>query len=760
MRKLMSSLRRIFSPAAILMAMVAAGLHISWAASWSEINAGLPGSHLSVNALIVDPASPSTIYAQTSGGPGGLALAPALFKSTDAGGTWTMVSSIVSVTTLVVDPRNSSTLYAGTNQGVLKSTNGGTSWIEVNKGLPDGSVNRLVIDPLTPSTLYAVMLTGSTGGIPSTGPFVTAIFKTTNGGGSWNALDTGLPAGAFLNLLVIDPATPSTLYALVPPFFVPPDNGGALPKGVLLKSTDGGESWNALDPGLPAGPPSAFFTFLAVDTASTLYAVLPSFGGPAPAGSILKSTDGGETWKTLPPVPANTSIGSLVIDPTAPSTLYAAGSTFTPPEPPAQRILKSSDGGEHWNTYDVGLAPNTFITSLALDPLTAGVYIGYAGAFSPGPFFNPGQPAGTLSGGVLKATGDLQSWNDASAGLTVFDIRTLAMNPSVSTTIFAGGAGGVFKSTDGGANWNATSVTAYTGSLLVDALNPNLVYAQTGRMNGCNSDERLLLGSPDGGVSWTDTVSPRNSGCVLSVTVPSLRAAPMVTGPADSRILYLAESDDQDGYSGLLKSTDGGANWSTIWDSFQGLRVSIRALAIDPAHPATLYAGLDDGSAPPVGVQPTPGSTGLFRSTDGGATWTNTGFTRSAVNLLAIDRSNPSIMYASTEGHYSGPKGFQGLFKSTDGGGRWQAINKGLDSVIGSRLITSTALKIDLVNSNILYLGTSNSGVFRSVDGGANWSAFNDGLTNLQIRALDVARGSPGTVYAATPGGVFKILDR
>jgi photosystem II stability/assembly factor-like uncharacterized protein len=596
--------------------------------------------------------------------------------------------------------------------------------------------------------------------------FVTTIFKTTNGGGSWNALDTGLPLGASVNLLVIDPATPSTLYALVPPFFTPPDNGGAPPKGVLLKSTDGGQSWNALDPGLPAGPPSAFFTSLVVDTSSTIYAVLPSFGGPAPAGRILKSTDRGETWKTLPPLPASTSIGSLVIDPSAASTLYAVGSIFAPPEPstppgpPSQRILKSSDGGEHWNIYDVGLPPNTFITSLALDPLTAGVYVGYAGAFNPGPFVNPGQPAATPRGGVSKGTGDLQSWSDASAGLTVFDIRTLAMNPTVSTTIFAGGAGGVFKTTDGGANWNATGVTSYTGSLVADALNPNLIYAQTGRMNGCNSDERLLLGSPDGGVSWTDSISPLNSGCVLSVTVPSVRAAPMVTGPADSRILYLAESDDQDGYSALLKSTDGGANWSTIWDWFQGLRVSVRALAIDPAHPATVYAGVDDGSAALPGVQPTTGSTGLFRSIDGGATWTNTGLTRSAVNLLAIDRSNPSIIYASTEGHYSDTKGFQGLFKSTDGGSRWQAINKGLDSVIGSRLITSTALKIDLANSNILYLGTSNSGIFRSVDGGANWSAFNDGLTNLQIRALDVARGNPGTVYAATSAGVFKILDQ
>jgi hypothetical protein len=94
------------------------------------------------------------------------------------------------------------------------------------------------------------------------------------------------------------------------------------------------------------------------------------------------------------------------------------------------------------------------------------------------------------------------------------------------------------------------------------------------------------------------------------------------------------------------------------------------------------------------------------------------------------------------------------------GGGKWQAINKGLESVIGSRLITCTALKIDPANSSILYLGTVNSGVFRSVDGGATWSAFNDGLTNLQIRALTVGRGSARTVFAATPGGVFKIVDQ
>jgi photosystem II stability/assembly factor-like uncharacterized protein len=148
----------------------------------------------------------------------------------------------------------------------------------------------------------------------------------------------------------------------------------------------------------------------------------------------------------------------------------------------------------------------------------------------------------------------------------------------------------------------------------------------------------------------------------------------------------------------------------------------------------------------------------LFKSTDGGASWSNTGFTNSAVKLLVIDPSNSKIIYAGTEGHYSAPKGFQGLFKSTDGGASWVAISNGLAGVIGTRLTTTTALIIDPANSNILYLGTSNAGVFRSVDGGANWNSFNDGLANLQIRGLAVAPGTTHNVYAGTAGGVFKIF--
>jgi photosystem II stability/assembly factor-like uncharacterized protein len=721
--------RRTFGLAAAILVATA-----SWGASWTEINTGLPGVNLGVNFLTIDPSSPSSIYALTFSGSGGPLFVPGLFKTTDGGGSWRAVSSLIGATALAIDPKNSSILYAGANQGVVKSTNGGDSWIDASNGLPNGSVSRLAIDPVTTTTLYAISIGNSVPFVSTGGP-VAGLFKSMDGGGSWNVLDTGLAPNALISLIAIDPVTPSTIYVSAPPFGAPTGAGGP-PVGVILKSTDGGASWNALGRGLP---PPAFISYLAIDPVnpSTLYAVMPSFGSPTPG--IFKSTDGGQNWSALSGLPANTSAGNLVIDPTAPSTLYATGSSFKPPGPPSWVLLKTTDGGGHWSTSQIDLPANTSLSSLALDPVTPSrIYAGLVGF--PGAF---GVPAGPTGGGVLRSTDGGQTWNTASAGLVSFDIRTVAMNPVDASTIYAGGSGGAFKSTDGGANWNGTGLSAYTGSLLADVVNANILYAQTGRPNGCSSSESLLLRSIDGGANWSGDVSPLNSGCILSVTLPFTHVAPMAIDPANPITLYLGESDDQDGYSAVLKSTDGGASWRAIWDWFTGLRGSVKALAIDPARTATLYAGLDGG---------------LFKSTDGGATWSNTLFTGNAVNLLAIDPSNSSTIYVGAAGTASE----QGLFKCTVSGMsmRCAEINQGLAFLIGSRLTTATCLIIDRANSNILYLGTSNAGVFRSADGGAHWSPFNDGLTNLQVRALIAAPKGPPTMYAGTAGGVFKILDQ
>lgn len=97
---------------------------------------------------------------------------------------------------LAIDPRNPATLYAGTSGGgVFKSTNGGGSWTAINTGLISDDVRALAIDPSTPATLYAA---GS------------GVFKSTNGGGSWTAINAGM-ASAFVYSLAVDPSAPATL---------------------------------------------------------------------------------------------------------------------------------------------------------------------------------------------------------------------------------------------------------------------------------------------------------------------------------------------------------------------------------------------------------------------------------------------------------------------------------------------------------------------------------------------------------------------
>src|SRR6267143_1396182 len=111
-----------------------------------------------------------------------------------------------SIGALAIDPVTPSTLYAGAySGGVFKSTDGGGSWTGVNTGLTDFFVRTLAIDPQTPATLYAG--TYSRVAYDNSG-----VFKSTDGGGSWSSVNTGLTDGYVL-ALAIDPQTPATLYA-------------------------------------------------------------------------------------------------------------------------------------------------------------------------------------------------------------------------------------------------------------------------------------------------------------------------------------------------------------------------------------------------------------------------------------------------------------------------------------------------------------------------------------------------------------------
>jgi photosystem II stability/assembly factor-like uncharacterized protein len=191
--------------------------------------------------------------------------------------------------------------------------------------------------------------------------------------------------------------------------------------------------------------------------------------------------------------------------------------------------------------------------------------------------------------------------------------------------------------------------------------------------------------------------------------------------------------------SGVFKSADGGATWSNI-----GLS-NTHALAIDFVNPNNLYAGTSSS-----GLVVAPGDRLLFKSTDGGATWSNSNSPLDFdFSLLVMDPTSPKVLYAGSAGRYFAEGGII-LHKSTDGGASWK------DSRAGT--IASYGWAINPADPQILYApgdvyagfppNITDGGLFKSTDGGTNWSA--SGLTKTFVRVVAIDPFSPNTLYAGT----------
>ena len=146
------SRRALLIPTVLILGPTSAGVAAAQSGTW--ISNGPEGG--TINALAIDPQTPSTLYAGTSGG--------GVFQSTDGGANWRAINTGLTggeVRALAIDPQTPSTLYAGTSgRGVFQSTDGGASWRAINTGLTTLDVRALAIDAHTPGTLYA----GTSGG--------------------------------------------------------------------------------------------------------------------------------------------------------------------------------------------------------------------------------------------------------------------------------------------------------------------------------------------------------------------------------------------------------------------------------------------------------------------------------------------------------------------------------------------------------------------------------------------------------------------
>src|SRR5437762_1356758 len=390
-------------------------------------------------------------------------------------------------------------------------------------GPPSGTILALAIDPQNPATLYAAVSRDSV--FPNSA--VTGVFKSTDGGATWGAAGLTIPTSS----LVIDPLTPTTLYA-------------AGSSGVF-KSADGGGTWSAVNSGLPT---PSLVRHLAIDpqTPTTLYASRSSDG-------IYKSTDGGGTWVTTGLTIRTNSV--VTIDPSTPTNLYAA-SVGDPVI--ASGVFKSTDDGGTWSTTGLTLPTR----SLAIDPQTPTTL--YAGA------------GGPTDGGVFKSIDGGASWTAVNTGLTDLVINALAVDPRVSTTVYAGTSrGGIFKSTDGGGTWSAVNAglrpdrgpsgwpSDLSGhpSVLAFAIDP-----QTSSTIYTGISFSGVFKSSDGGGSWRG-VGP---------TIADVRA--ITVDPEIPTTLYLGTA-----LSGVFRSTDGGGSWVGITPTLMSV-LSASQMAIDPRN--------------------------------------------------------------------------------------------------------------------------------------------------------------------------------
>jgi photosystem II stability/assembly factor-like uncharacterized protein len=609
----------------------------------------------SIGSIAVSPSNPNVIYVGSGEANirGNVAAGDGIYKSVDAGKTWTHVwKQEGQIGTMVVHPSNPDIAFAavlghafGPNpeRGVYRTIDGGRTWQQVLKKDADTGASDIAMDPSNPAILFAGfwqarrlpwdMVSGGAG---------SSLSVSRDGGETWKALTgNGLPEGIWGKVgVAVAASDPRRVYALI-----------EAEKGGLFQSTDGGENWELVNPSHQLRQRAWYYSTLTVNPRNPNDLWFPQV-------PLLHSVDGGKTVQVVKDAPHGDH-HDIWIDPANPRRMIGANDGG---------VILSANGGETW------IAPPLPISQFYHVSVDNRTPYNVAGAM---------QDLGTAQGPSLSRTGQisLANWHGVGGGEAGYVVSD-ASDPNI---VYAGEYLGIITRYDHRTG-QSRNVSAWpenpsghggedmryrfqwTAPIAASPHDPKILY----------HGAQVIFRTSNGGQSW-DVISPDltrndktkqkwaggpitgdNTGVETYCTVFAIAESPKQAG------VIWAGSDD-----GLVHvSRDGGKNWTNVTTGMTGFPEWATVSAVEPStfDAATAYVVVDahrlDNMKPY-----------LYKTSDYGRTWTRLdGSLPQDVYLHAVreDPARRGQLYLGTE---------RGVMYSTDDGQAWKPLKLNLPTV-------------------------------------------------------------------------------